>query len=282
MSEPTGEAMRCYRHADRDAYIRCQRCERLICPECMRDASVGFQCPSCVSEGAKTVRTPRTRAGATIGNGSIPVTWGLIGLNVLVFVLTDVLRLDQVKVDGAMTTLGIQQHEYWRLLTAAFLHFGPVHLVFNMLALYLFGSYLEQVLGTWRYAAAYVAAALTSSATVFLLSPDNALTAGASGAIAGLFAIALVLALRVGDDIRGFLVLIAINVFISTRDGVSWEGHLGGFVAGLVLGAAFAYAPRAQRGFWQAAAFGVLAVAVVAMIVLGPHDTTPVFIGMPR
>lgn len=56
----------CYRHSGKDAYISCQRCERPICPECMRDASVGFQCPECITKGAKSVRQPRTAAGGAI------------------------------------------------------------------------------------------------------------------------------------------------------------------------------------------------------------------------
>lgn len=243
----------------------------------MRDASVGFQCPSCISEGAKTVRVPRTRAGAVAGVPTGAVTIALIVVNVVAYVLVDGLKLTDVKREGVLTAGGMYDHEYWRLLTSAFLHYGPLHLLLNMMALFLFGTYVEQVLGTWRYLATYLVTAVTASAVVYLLAPVGVQTAGASGAISGLFAIAFLLALRAGQDVRSFLVLIVINVVLSARDGVSWEAHLGGFVAGALLGAAFAYAPRTQRALWQGAAFGLLVVGSVAMIAWRTHDITQTY-----
>ncbi|KQY55897.1 hypothetical protein ASD11_15500 [Aeromicrobium sp. Root495] len=244
----------------------------------MRDASVGFQCPSCIAEGAKTVRVPRTRAGAVAGVPTGAVTTALIVVNVVAYLLVDGLRLTDVKREGVLTAGGIYQHEYWRLLTSAFLHYGPLHLLLNMLALYLFGTYVEQVLGTWRYLATYLLTAVTASAVVYLLAPVGVQTAGASGAISGLFAIAFLLALRAGQDVRSFLVLIVINVVLSARDGVSWEAHLGGFVAGAILGAAFAYAPRTQRALWQGAAFGALVLGSLAMIAWRTQDISQTYI----
>ena len=74
----------CYRHPGRESYIRCQRCERTICPDCMRDAAVGFHCPACVAEGAKTTRQARTAyGGARSGNPAL-TSMVLIGANVAV------------------------------------------------------------------------------------------------------------------------------------------------------------------------------------------------------
>src|SRR4051812_13953630 len=80
----------CYRHPDRETYVRCVRCDRPICPDCMRSASVGFQCPDCVRGGARTVRKPRTAFGGLVPSGIGQVTRILIGLNVVVYVIQQV------------------------------------------------------------------------------------------------------------------------------------------------------------------------------------------------
>jgi len=272
---------RCYRHADREAYISCQRCERPICPQCMNDASVGFQCPECVKTGAASVRAPRTTAGGAISTRPGIVTMTLIGLNLVVF-LVQLLTGDRdgtVYREGAMlaATAGTQDGEiltgvadgaYWRLLTAAFLHNGIAHIALNMLALYWFGPFVERALGTWRFLTIYLTTAVVASVFVYVLTPANVLTVGASGAIFGLFAIAFVLLLKSGQDVRTLIALLAINAFLSLRAGVSWQGHLGGFVAGLIYAVAIAYAPRERKQQAQWLALGVLAVGSIIAIVL--------------
>ena len=282
----TAGAQHCYRHPDREAYIACQRCERPICPDCMRDASVGFQCPECVAKGAKNVRAPRTIAGGAVQSRPGIVTMVLIGINVAAFVLTDVLRIDAVNAWGAMQAAnvvtadgslyrGVADGGYWRLLTAAFLHAGVLHILFNVYALYLFGPFVEKALGTWRYLAAYVTSAVVASVFVYWLSAPGTWTVGASGAVFGLFGMALVLLLKAKEDVRGLLVLLAINAAISVISArISWEGHLGGFVAGCVLGVVLAYAPRARRTLVQVAAFVLVWGAIVAAVVLRTAQLT--------
>jgi membrane associated rhomboid family serine protease len=276
---PPAPEQRCYRHPDREAYISCQRCGRLICPECMNDASVGFQCPSCIAEGAKTVRSTRTMAGGAVPAREGRVSMVIIGLNVLVFVLTDVLRISGVTEAGSMIAASVRGEDgtvypgvaadgYWRLVSSAFLHAGVLHLALNMYALYLFGPFVERALGTWRFIAAYLTTAVVASAFVYVLADPRTYTVGASGAVFGLFAMALLLLLRARQDVTSLLVLLAINAVISTTGNISWQGHLGGFVGGLVLGAAFAYAPRSHRQLVQALAFGALWAGVVAAVVL--------------
>src|ERR1700710_1812771 len=92
MSEPTDppvtreqETTTCYRHPDREAHIRCTRCNRRICPDCMISASVGFQCPECVREGNKAVRQARTPFGGTVSGNAGYVSKILIGINVAMF-----------------------------------------------------------------------------------------------------------------------------------------------------------------------------------------------------
>ena len=267
---------RCYRHPDREAYISCQRCARLICPECMNDASVGFQCPSCVIEGAKSVRAPRTLAGGAVSARVGIVSMVLIGINVAGYVLTLATGGTNGSFfeDGAMWGYGVANDEYWRLLTSAFLHGGVLHLLFNMYALYLFGPYVEKALGTWRFIAAYLTTAMVGSVFVYCLTDPRILTIGASGAVFGLFAMALVLLLRSKQDVRTLLVLLAINAFISTQGNISWQGHLGGFVGGLLLGLAFAYAPRERKQLVQVSVLALVWIAMIATIVVRSGQLT--------
>ncbi|MCW2831487.1 MAG: hypothetical protein JWP31_2179 [Aeromicrobium sp.] len=275
MTTPASD-YRCYRHPDREAYISCQRCERLICPECMREASVGFQCPSCIAEGAKTVRQPRTIAGGAVTANAGIVSLVLIGLNVAAFLIQLAAgdRDSRMFQDGAMSGLGVANGDYWRLLTSAFLHSGPLHLLFNMYALYLFGPFVEQALGRTRFIAAYLTTAVAGSVFVYWLENPFGLTIGASGAVFGLFGLALMILLRAKQDVRTLLVLLAINAVISLQGNISWQGHLGGFVAGVLLGLAFAFAPRDRKAMVQAFVFTAMWVAILAAIVLRTADLT--------
>jgi membrane associated rhomboid family serine protease len=252
----------CYRHPGREANIRCQRCEQPICPECMRDAAVGFHCPICVAEARKSVRQPRTVAG-----GAIPVDVGrlsfvLIAINIAVYIAQVATANGAVsvtelgKMDGGLVAGG----EYWRLLTGEFLHGGPLHLVLNMFALYLFGPAAERALGTTRFLAAYLTMAVAASTFVYVFSARP--TVGASGAIFGLFGLVFVLLVKAGQDVRGLIVLLVINGLISLQANISWQAHLGGFLTGILLGVVFAYAPRSSRNLWQALAFAGIWAAI--------------------
>lgn len=270
MTESPSVEQRCYRHPDREAYISCQRCGRLICPDCMRDAAVGFHCPSCVAEAKKSVRAPRTITGGALPSNAGSVSMVLIYANIVVFLLQKVTEgnANSVFQLGAMQGLAVADGEYWRLFTAAFLHAGILHIVFNMYALYLFGPFVERALGTSRFIVAYVTMAVASSVFVYWLSEPRVATIGASGAIFGLFGLALVLLIRSRQDVRGLLVLLAINALISLQGNISWQGHLGGFVTGVLLGAALAYAPRDRRYAIQFVAFGLVWAGIVVAVVL--------------
>jgi membrane associated rhomboid family serine protease len=270
MTEPPAVEQRCYRHADREAYISCQRCERLICPDCMRDAAVGFQCPECIAEGSKSVRAPRTVVGGAISMRAGAVSMALLGLNVVVFLLQKLTEgnVNSVFQWGAMQGFAVAGGDYWRLLTAAFLHVGILHIAFNMYALYLFGPFVERALGTTRFVIAYMTMAISSSVFVYWLTDPQVATIGASGAVFGLFGLALVLLIRLRQDVRGLLVLLALNAFISLQGNISWQGHLGGFVTGVLLGAALAYAPRERRTAVHVAAFGLTWLFIVVAVVV--------------
>jgi membrane associated rhomboid family serine protease len=255
----------CYRHPDRATYVSCTRCHRYICPECMRDAAVGHQCVDCVNEGARTTRQPRTRFGGAQRGPAPVVTYVLIALNVVMFVLQTVSA--QVEDALEMQSPAVADGELWRLLTSAFLHYGPTHILFNMWALYVVGPPLESALGRSRYIALYFMSALGGSVLVYLLSPTGASTAGASAAVFGLFGATFVVARRLRLDVRGVVFLIVANLVITFLiPNISWQGHIGGLVTGAAIAAAYAYAPRKSRNLIQVGATVAALVLFVCLI----------------
>jgi membrane associated rhomboid family serine protease len=270
----------CYRHPDRETYITCQRCGRHICPQCMNQASVGFQCPECVAEGRRSTPQPRTVYGGAVRGRANLVTLVLIGLNVAMFLLIQVTggRGSPVVFEAALIPgqlpfppldRGVADGEVWRLVTSMFVHVDLLHLFFNMFALWIFGPTLETLLGRVRFTALYFLSGLTGSVAVYWLSGAQSITYGASGAVFGLLGAALVVSVRRGYDVSWLLGLLGINLaFTFLAPNISWQGHLGGLVGGLVLGAALAWAPQRHRTWLHIAAFAaVLAVSVLLIVV---------------
>ncbi|MFF3449139.1 rhomboid family intramembrane serine protease [Streptomyces sp. NPDC002667] len=286
----------CYRHPKVESHVRCTRCDRYICPSCMREAAVGHQCVECVKEGSRSIRQARTAFGGRIS--TVPaVTYVLIGLNLLAY-LAELLRssvVDRFAMLGAGLVGPDGGHYYWaavhssdyhaeglvdgewyRLLTGAFLHlpptggtFGIAHIGMNMFALWNIGRTVEAQLGRVRYLALYLLSALGGSVLVLLIAPDQQ-TIGASGAIFGVSAAYYVMARRLGADMAGvnrFMAGLLLWLVISAGL-TSWQGHLGGLLAGGLVTVAYAYAPRgSRRALVQAAAcVGLLAVLVVLTV----------------
>jgi membrane associated rhomboid family serine protease len=274
----------CYRHPDRPTGVACVRCGRPICPECMIPASVGFQCPDDVRAGGREGRGVRPGTGARVAARRWgPVTLGLIAVNVAAFVVTAIsaMTVGNSPLDNYASPLFrelsqipflVADGEVWRLLTAAFLHIGAVHLALNMLALLLFGSELERRLGRPRYLALYLLAALGGSAAVQLFGAPNTEAAGASGAIYGLFGALGVLMLIGREDLRGLVTLLVINLGFSVLyPGISLQAHVGGLVTGAVV-ALVLWSTR-RRPAVQVAALVVLALAVVVPALVVPLGT---------
>lgn len=273
----------CVRHPDRPTGLRCVRCDRPSCPDCLREASVGYQCVDCVNEGSKAVRAPRTMGGArAIRSAGLVVVPVLIAVNVAAFVLTAVQaggvtdnQRSPAFVDGALVPAFAAAGEWWRLITSGFLHFGnyggfgPVHLLFNMFALWVIGKDLEIALGRVRFLAVYLLALLGGSTAVMLLGDPGGMVAGASGAVYGLFGGIAVVVFRRRLNPGPVLGLIAINVFLSiTLPGISLLGHVGGLLAGALATAAMVYPPPAPRTRVQVGACVALAVAMIVAIVV--------------
>ncbi|WP_353943546.1 rhomboid family intramembrane serine protease [Streptomyces sp. HUAS MG91] len=268
----------CYRHPDRPTGIRCTRCERPICPECMVSASVGFQCPECVRDGsgtghAPTANQPRTLAGGTIASDPRLVTKVLIGINVAVFIAVHVSStlLDHLVLVGSWPPAplapreGVAVGEWYRLVTSMFAHYQVWHIAFNMLSLWWLGGPLETALGRARYLALYFASGLAGSAVAYMFGDPHGSTLGASGAIYGLFGATAILMRRLNYDMRPVIGLLVVNlIFTFTWAGISWQAHIGGLVAGLVVGYAMVHAPRERRSLIQ---FGTCAVVLLAVVV---------------
>ncbi len=286
MTEPTAptQVPVCPRHPDRESYVRCQRCGRPTCPECQRPAAVGVQCVDCVKEQAKTVRTAQTVFG---GRADTPgwVTKAIVGICALVY-------LGQLARPGLTQQLAfgpaIGWSEPWRALTAAFLHSPstPLHIAFNMLALWQIGPYLESLLGRLRFLLLYLVSAVGGSAGVVLLAsaPPEGATAGAideayrswftgvvgaSGAVFGLFGALLVLNRHLGRSTAGIGLTIAINgVFGFVFPGIAWQAHLGGLLTGLVCAGAIALlSAPGRRRLAIPAMLGVLVLVVAVTAV---------------
>ena len=258
--EPESTLTTCFRHPKVESHVRCTRCDRYICPDCMREAAVGHQCPECVREGARSVRQARTAFGGRVASAPT-VTYVLIALNVLAYLGETVRpsivdRFDMLgTVPAGYLPEGVAHGEWYRLLTGAFLHlpptdgtFGILHIVMNMVSLWNIGRVVEMQLGRVRYLALYLLSALGGSVLVLLIAPTTP-TLGASGAIFGLGAAYYVMARRLGADMdavnrfmAGLLLWLVISAWIT-----SWQGHLGGLLAGGVVTLAYAYAPRDSR-----------------------------------
>jgi membrane associated rhomboid family serine protease len=289
----------CYRHPDREAHIRCQRCDRIICPDCMRPAAVGFQCPECVKEGAKATRSGRTAYGGLRPTDASVTSGVLIALNAAVWIailatggsssrlLVWLMLRTQAVCDvpgpggadvgrsvceqaGGVYLPGVVDGAYWQLVTSMFTHVQVWHIGFNMLALWVLGPQLELAIGRVRFLALYFISGLAGGALVLWAGPEFTLggTLGASGAIFGLMGALAVVALKVGGDVRGILTWIGINFVITFAiANISWQGHLGGFLAGTAIGAILVYAPRGpRRTAVQLAGVSAVALSVVVAI----------------
>ena len=240
----------------------------------MRSASVGYQCPTCVAEGAATVRQPRTTFGGRVAADTSRVSLTIVAVNVVVFVLGLALGQGELQsrfgqIAGYPGGFGVADGEYYRLLTAAFLHAGVFHVLMNMFALAQLGPVLEAALGRLRFTVLYVLSALGGSVLSYLLSDPFQLGVGASGAIFGLFGAYYVVVRRLGGETRSILTLLAINLVITfTIPIIDWRAHLGGLVVGALVAAAFSYVPRGpQRGRLQALACAAVSLVLVAAVV---------------
>jgi membrane associated rhomboid family serine protease len=278
--EPTeAEAPVCPRHPDRVAYVRCQRCGRPACPECQRPAAVGVQCVDCVRDAKRSAPRVRTVFGGSADsaavNGRPVVTFTIIGICVVSWLLQLVTAGEWTRLLWFWPAGGAA--EPWRFLTASFLHStSPLHILFNMYALWITGQFLEPLLGRTRFGVLCLLSAVGGSVGVLLLAGDpftsNAWgtpVVGASGMVFGLFGAMLPVMRRLGRSMGQVVVLLVINGAIGfVVPGISWQAHLGGLVTGALVAAAYAYAPKDRRAVvaWAVPLAGIALLAVLAVV----------------
>ncbi|MEV4558821.1 rhomboid family intramembrane serine protease [Kitasatospora sp. NPDC049285] len=270
----------CYRHPERETGVACARCGRPICPECMVGASVGFHCPECVRGEAEQVRQPRTTFGGVLeaGDGAL-VTKVLIGLNLLVFLVTAYLdrtwelRLglySWVPVPGVRIGVAAGPQDWYRLVSAMFVHSGLLHIGMNMLSLWVLGPQLERVLGRVRFLGLYFVSGIAGNALAYLLSGDKLYSVGASGAIFGLLGATAVLFRVNRVPMQPVIALLVVNLVITfSVSAIDWRAHVGGLVAGVVTGAGMMYAPRERRALVQGLTVAGVLVASLLLVLAG-------------
>jgi membrane associated rhomboid family serine protease len=261
----------CYRHPDRETGVACSNCGRPICPDCMTSTSVGMRCPECARD--------RTKVKGISRSSDDPVlTYILIGINVAVALggflsggdaAGGGIGSSSLLNDGSVSRFTIEQGEYWRLITAGFLHAGFLHLAFNMFSLWILGGILEPAVGRLRFGLIYFVSLLAGSFGALLLEP-TAPTVGASGAIFGLMGAAVVVLRHAGINPlqSGLGFWLGLNLlFTFTAANISIGGHLGGLVGG-TLAALFLYDLRDRLRVPALVANG-LTVALGAVAVAG-------------
>lgn len=298
MENPGPQA--CYRHPDQPSGIRCQRCGRPICPQCMNPAAVGFQCPECVAQGMRETRQGQGPYGGQRSANPMMTTFVLIGINVAVWLAIvatggsfgrlfnllalspagrcDVVGQDLYMLTDRATCVANRAWEWvpgattgapWQVLTSGFAHVEIWHIGFNMLALYYLGPPLERVLGRARFLAVYFIGLFAASAFVIWLSNPHMPTLGASGAVFGLLGAFLVIAWKNQGDVRTILLWLGLNVvFTAFGPSISWQGHLGGFIGGLLASLIIVFAPRENRTRVQTIGLAVLSAVTAAALVV--------------
>ncbi|MFF9642783.1 rhomboid family intramembrane serine protease [Kitasatospora aureofaciens] len=245
----------------------------------MVGAAVGFQCPECVGRGHTGTRRATTRFGGALTVDGGVVTRALVGINIVVWVLAAYVlnpRLGEVwslasasrAHPGGPYGVADGPAQWYRLLTATFLHLQWWHVGLNMLVLLWLGPPLEEALGRLRYLALYLLAGLGGSTFAFLVAGDWMNSVGASGAVFGLIGATIVMQLRNRGPLAPAVAFLVFNLVVTfSRQNIDWRAHIGGLVVGGLVALGLMYAPRERRGAVQALTV-VGAVAVEAAMLL--------------
>jgi membrane associated rhomboid family serine protease len=262
----------CYRHPGRETNVQCSNCGRPICPDCMTVTPVGMRCPECARE-----RTKVRRVGSGLHTGVAPATYALIAINVIAFI-AEVGAGAPLAVGfesggsifnhGSLFGPAVADGEWYRIVTAGFLHAGLLHIAFNMFALYILGTLLEPGIGTPRFLALYFVSLLGGSFGALLVTPDSH-TVGASGAVFGLMSAAFIIARHRGiEQLAGQIgIFIIINiVFTIGASGISVGGHFGGLIAGALCALIIVFAERRTRRPVELEILCMAALAVISVV----------------
>lgn len=224
----------CYRHPGRESWVLCQRCGNTICGDCQRAAAVGFHCPDCVKAAAPA--TAKVITGARLRSavrGRTPATVALLSIIGIAYV-------GQVVSQDLVTALlayipELTLEQPWRLVTAAFVHGGLMHILFNAYSLWVMGNLIERSLGSLRFLVVFLVSVIGGNLTVLALS-SSSFVVGASGGLFGLFAALFVLNRGFRGNNVSLLVVIGINLALGfILPNVAWEAHIGGLITGFAV-----------------------------------------------
>ena len=271
------ETQYCYRHPDRETGLSCSECGRPICADCANFGPVGIRCPDHASVRRASPATrikprPVRRApGIALGTNQAPVTYALIGINLLIYLIGASQGAGLSNPGGSIYSKlwldAPQLHSggWYRLVTTMFLHASVLHIAFNMFALWAIGRPVEQYLGTARYIGLYFVSGLAGSAGALVQTPG--VTVGASGAIFGILGAMLIIEWQITGRLAGTaMTLIVINlVFSFAVPGISWGGHVGGLIGGILVMLAYAHwGDRGRAQYGQLGLGGALGLVAVA------------------
>lgn len=298
----------CYRHPGVRTGVRCTRCGRPICPECMIEAPVGYQCPECVDQARREFRGgPRRRARAIASTPVTKILLYAIGIGFVVEIvrgqagavmagppigtLVDLGASVPLIVDpsGSRAVGGIAAGEYWRLLSAVFLHGGLWHVGINAFFLWNLGQFVERTFGRWRTTLLFLLTGFLASVTSYAFGPVDlaarlpgsgdivvgTVAVGASGAVFGFFGAYVAFNVRrrhlamAAANLRWAFLMIALNVvFGFAVPGIDNRAHLGGLAAGFLAGWLLeGFGPRRMRPIvtWAGIA-GLLALGIALTV----------------
>ena len=272
---PIGEVeqLYCYGHPKTPTRLRCSRCDRPICGKCAIPASVGQHCPECVADARRSA--PRVKS---VARATAPAVLTIMGICIVAFILQKV--SPEVTDRFAAIPGFIAFGEWWRLITAMFLHSpdSVLHILFKMYILYIYGPNIEQTFGAIRFLAVYLIAGFCGSAASYTLG--EALgpgSVGASGAIFGVIGFLVVYFYKrrsgtMADQyLRNLLFFVAINAVLGfVIPNIDYRAHFGGLMGGMALGYGFDRTGPSALRFQIATAVLVFGVAASMVIVRTP------------
>jgi len=273
----TTETQYCYRHPDRETGLSCSDCGRPICADCANFGPVGIRCPDHASVRQSSTarlkpRPVRRAPGVALASGQAPVTRALIAINVAIYLIT-VVQSHSTTPNGSIVTRfllfgpAVANGDWYRLVTAMFLHASILHIGFNMYVLWVIGTPVEQYLGKVRYLGLYFVSGLAGSAGALLQSPLTPVL-GASGAIFGILGAMMILEWQVTGRLAGqAAALVAINLGLSfVIPNISWGGHVGGLIGGILIMLAYAHwGTRGRAQYGQLGLGGVIGLLAVGV-----------------
>jgi membrane associated rhomboid family serine protease len=274
----------CYRHPDRETGLSCSECGRPICTECMTVAPVGLRCPEHAGSvrsrlrGGKITPPKVERAPGRVLDARVTMT--LIALNVVVYLITAVQGNGLNNPGGSLYVKWIlygpfvHNGDWWRLVTAMFLHGFLLHIALNMFALYVIGRPVELYLGPTRFLLLYFLSGLAGSAGALVQSPTTPVV-GASGAIFGVLGAMLILEWQAtgrfaGNAFTWIVLNLVLNFAFNAGAGgnISIGGHIGGLIGGILVTLAFAHWGGRSARYGRigiGAAAGLVAIAVLSV-----------------